>query len=88
MSGLISQYEEELLNEIKGLSSEKLKQVIDFVCFIKAKDAIDPAQSYFWTKKWQEMESEADKDKKSGNIVGDGTLENLLKELKNENKSI
>jgi transposase-like protein len=45
------------------LSSSKLKEVLNFVHFIKAKEAIDPTQAYFWTKKWQEGEREADKDK-------------------------
>jgi len=35
---------------------DKLREVLDFVCFIKAKDVIDPAQAYFWTRKWQRME--------------------------------
>ena len=55
---------------------------LDFVCFIKAKEVIDPSQSYFWTRKWQDMETEADEDKKAGNIVGNGTVEGLLRELK------
>jgi hypothetical protein len=82
MSGLISQYKHELLYEIEGLSAEKLRQVIDYVCFIKTKDLIDPSQAYFWTKQWQSMENEADRDKSAGNIIGDGTPENLLNELK------
>ncbi len=81
MTDLIFQYKDELLSEIEGLSVEKLKQVIDFVCFLKAKDTIDPSQSYFWTEKWQNMENEADIDKKAGKILGDGTLKNLLDEL-------
>jgi len=80
--GTLTQYKKELLVEIEGLPSEKIKEVLDFVCFIKAKEAIDPTQTYFWTKKWQEMEREADKDKKTGNIIGDGTVKDLLKELK------
>ncbi len=75
-------YKEELLHEIKGLPTEKIKEVLDFVCFIKAKESIDTTQSYFWTKKWQAMEQEADDDKKAGRIIGDGTVVNLLKELK------
>ncbi len=80
--GAITQYKEELLREIERLPSKKIKEVLDFVCFIKAKEAIDPTQTYFWTKKWQDMEREADMDKKSGNIIGDGTSEDLLQKLK------
>ena len=77
----VSEYKEELLSEIKGLPAAKIKEVLDFVCFIKAKETIDPAQSYFWTKKWQKIEREVDKDKKTGNVIGDGTIEGLLDEL-------
>ncbi len=80
--GAITQYKEELLREIERLPSKKIKEVLDFVCFIKAKEAIDPTQTYFWTKKWQDMEREADMDKKSGNVIGDGTAEDLLQKLK------
>lgn len=72
----------ELLKEIEGLSSEKIKEVLDFVCFIKAKEVIDPSQTYFWTKHWQQMEKEAEDDKAADNIIGNGTVESLLKELK------
>ena len=81
MSSLIPDYKEELFREIQGLPDEKLKEILDFTYFIKAKDAIDPSQTFFWTRKWQDMEREADKDKESGNVIGDGTLNGLLKEL-------
>ena len=76
------QYKGELLKEIEELSSEKLKEVLDFVCFIKAKEVIDPTQAYFWTNHWQQMEKEVEDDKSAGNIIGNGTVENLSKELK------
>ncbi len=81
MGTAIAQYKNELLQEIEGLPSRKLKEIIDFVCFLKAREAIDPSQSYFWTQKWQELERKADKDKKSGKVIGDGTLSGLLNEL-------
>ena len=76
------QYKGELLKEIEELSSEKIKEVLDFVCFIKVKEVIDPTQAYFWTNHWQQMEKEAEDDKSAGNIIGNGTVENHLKELK------
>ena len=82
METLHVQYKKDLLREIEGLPLDKLKEILDFVCFIKAKEAIDPAQAYFWTVNWQRMEREADEDKEAGNIIGDGTVEGLLKELK------
>ncbi len=37
---------------------------------------------YFWTKRWQDMEKEADLDKEKGNTIGDGTITELLKKPK------
>ena len=78
----VSEYKKELIREIEGLSAEKIKEILDFAYFIKAKDAIDPSQAYFWTIKWQNMEKEADEDKREDRVVGDGTIEDLMRELK------
>ncbi len=78
----VAQYRKELLREIEEIPTEKIKDVLDFVYFIKTKEAIDPSQSYFWTKKWQDMEKEVYMDKKAGNIIGNGTVKDLLKKLK------
>jgi hypothetical protein len=75
-------YKEELMRQIEGLPADKIKEVLDFAYFISAKDAIDPSQAYFWTKKWQTMEADADQDKEKGNVLGDGTVEGLLRELR------
>lgn len=82
MDTTVTQYKKELLKEIKGLPYDKVKEVLNFICFIKAKEVIDPAQAYFWTKKWQKMERGADRDKKRGNVIGNGTVSDLLKKLK------
>lgn len=82
MGTVNSGHREELLREIQGLSVEKVKEILDFTYFIKAKDVIDPSQAYFWTTKWQNMEREADKDKQEGNIIGDGEVSELLNKLK------
>lgn len=82
MDTTVTQYKKELLKEIKGLPYDKVKEVLNFICFIKAKEVIDPAQAYFWTKKWQKMEKGADRDKKRGNVIGNGTVSDLLKKLK------
>jgi len=73
---------EEIMEELEGLTKEKLKEILGFVSYIKAKDAIDPTQAYFWTKGWQKMEAEADKDKKVKKLIGNGTAKGLLRELK------
>lgn len=82
MGTALLRYKKEILQEIHGLPSGKLKEVLNFVYFIKTKEAIDPTQSYFWTKKWQAGEEEADKDKKAGRIVGDGSVNDLVRELR------
>jgi hypothetical protein len=76
------EYKEELLRQIERLPAEKIKEVLDFACFISAKDSIDPSQAYFWTQKWQTMEAEADQDKEKGKVLGDGTVDGLMRELK------
>ena len=78
----VEQKRKELLKEIKNISSEKIREILDFVYFIKTREAIDPAQIYFWTRQWQIMEQEADRDKASGRIIGDGGVKDLLKKLK------
>ena len=77
MGTSVTQCRKELLREIEHLPSGKIKEILDYVHFVKAKDVIDPAQ-----KNWQAMEKEAEKDKKAGNIIGDGTVKDLLKKLK------
>ena len=52
---------------------------MNFICFIKAKEVIDPAQAYFWTKKWQKMEKGADRDRKRGNVIGNGTVKKSIR---------
>lgn len=71
MSPAVTDYKKELIDEIKGLPDEKTKEVFEFVCFIKHREAlsrIDPTQAYFWTPKWQEMEKKADEDIKAGRV--------------------
>jgi hypothetical protein len=75
-------YKEELLRQIEGLPDEKIKEILDFAYFVNAREAIDPSQAYFWTKKWQAVETEADQDKEKRNVFGDGTVEDLLRELR------
>jgi hypothetical protein len=74
-------YKEELFRQIQGLPDEKIKEILDFTYFIKAKDVIDPSQAYFWTMKWQAMEREVDRDKERGDMIGDGSIRVLIEEL-------
>lgn len=70
-----------VVTSVRSLPLSQLREVLDFVLFLKTRSKIDPAQAYFWTKKWQSLERSAERDKKLGRIVGDGAVENLLKSL-------
>ncbi len=45
------------------------------------KKMIDAGQSWFWTKKWQEAEKEAEEDIKAGRVKKFKTVEGLIKDL-------
>lgn len=72
----------EIAEEIKTLAPSQLRELKIYVYFLKARQAIDPAQLYFWTRRWQTWEREAEADKRAGRVIGDGTLKGLLKALK------
>ena len=42
---------------------------------------IDKAQSWFWTKKWQDEEKEADKDIEAGRVKTFDNVNDLMKDL-------
>ena len=73
---------QEVIDEIRQLPAPKLRELRAYVFFLKARGAIDPAQLYFWTKRWQAWEREAEADKRAGRVLGDGTLKGLLTALK------
>ncbi|MBI4839432.1 MAG: hypothetical protein HY806_09915 [Nitrospirae bacterium] len=71
MQSLKINYKDEILREIDNLTSNKAKEVLEFICFIKHKKAlemIDPTQLYFYTPKWQEMEKKAEEDIRAGRV--------------------
>ncbi|MBI3997161.1 MAG: hypothetical protein HY352_05830 [Candidatus Omnitrophica bacterium] len=72
----------EVIQEIRTLPPSELREVRAYVYFLKARDTIDPTQLYFWSKRWQAWEREAEADKRSRRLVGNGTLKGLLKALK------
>lgn len=71
----------EVIEEVKTLAASQLREVRSYVYFLKARGTIDPTQLYFWTKRWQIWEREAEADKRAGHILGDGTLKGLLSAL-------
>jgi hypothetical protein len=82
MQAIKTKLTEEIMEEIEGLPKKKLKEVLGFVSYIKAKEAIDPTQTYFWTKGWQKIEAETNKAKKARKLIGNGTAKGLIRELK------
>jgi len=45
------------------------------------KKLVDKSQAYFWTKKWQEGEREADEDVKAGRVKTFDSVEELVSDL-------
>ena len=72
----------EVHEELKALPLPKLRHVLSYIQFLKISAAIDPSQLYFWSRRWQAMEHKAEADKRARQVIGDGTLPTLLRELK------
>jgi AbrB family looped-hinge helix DNA binding protein len=58
--------------------------VVDEKAMLIPKKLIDKSQAYFWTKKWQDAEKQADDDIKAGRIKSFDTAKDLLKDLDKE----
>jgi len=56
-------------------------EVIDEQAVLVPKKLVDKSQTYFWTKKWQEGEREADVDIKAGRFKVFDSVEGLVKDL-------
>jgi AbrB family looped-hinge helix DNA binding protein len=56
-------------------------EVIDEKAVIVPKRLIDKNQAYFWTKKWQDGEKEADEDIKAGRVKVFDSVDKLIKDL-------
>ena len=56
-------------------------EVEDEKAVLMPKKLIDKSQAYFWTKRWQEGEREADEDIKAGRVKTFDTVDELIKEL-------
>jgi hypothetical protein len=86
MTTVIKELKKEIVEELKKLSGEDMQELHNFVVFLKMKNflpQIDPSQAYFWTKKWQKMEKEANEDIKNARIFGPfESAKELLKQLK------
>ena len=56
-------------------------EVIDDRAVLIPKKLVDKSQAYFWTKRWQEGEREADEDIKSGRVKVFDSVDELVKDL-------
>lgn len=72
----------EVIEELRTLGASQLRELRSYVYFLKTSGAIDPTQLYFWTKRWQAWEQEAEADKRAGRLIGNGSLRGLLSALK------
>ncbi len=71
-----------LIQTLKELNAQELRETADFVSFLKTRSRIDPSQAYFWTSQWQAMEQHIQHDKRRGHTLGKGDPESLLRALK------
>jgi len=56
-------------------------EVVDEKAVLMPKRLVDRSQAYFWTKRWQEGEREADADVKGGRVKVFDSVEELAKDL-------
>ena len=56
-------------------------EVEDEKAVLMPKKLVDKNQAYFWTKRWQEGEREADEDIKAGRVKTFESVEELIKDL-------
>ncbi|MDO8473738.1 MAG: AbrB/MazE/SpoVT family DNA-binding domain-containing protein [Dehalococcoidia bacterium] len=56
-------------------------EVVDEKAVLMPKKLVDKGQAYFWSKRWQESEIEAEKDIKAGRVKVFGSAEDLIADL-------
>ena len=56
-------------------------EVIDDRAVLMPKKLVDKSQAYFWTKRWQEGEREADEDIKAGRVKVFDSVDELIEDL-------
>jgi AbrB family looped-hinge helix DNA binding protein len=56
-------------------------EVVDEKAVLIPKRLVDKNQAYFWTKKWQDAEKEADEDIRVGRVKVFDSVEELIKDL-------
>ena len=56
-------------------------EIIDDKAVLVPKRLVDKSQAYFWTRKWQEGEKDADQDIKAGRVKVFNSTDDLIKDL-------
>jgi len=56
-------------------------EIIDDKAVLVPKRLVDKSQAYFWTRKWQEGEKDADQDIKAGRVEVFNSTDDLIKDL-------
>jgi bifunctional DNA-binding transcriptional regulator/antitoxin component of YhaV-PrlF toxin-antitoxin module len=56
-------------------------EVVDERAVLVPKKLVDKSQAYFWTRKWQEGEREAEEDIKAGRVKPFDLVEELIRDL-------
>lgn len=59
-------------------------EVVDERAVLVPKKLVDKSQAYFWTKRWQAGEREADEDIRAGRVRTFDSVEELIKDLEKE----
>jgi AbrB family looped-hinge helix DNA binding protein len=72
----------EIVKKMKLREGDNLDIVLeDDKIVIKPVLVIDRSQSWFWSKKWQEMEKEADEDIRRGQVEKAKNIKELIQKL-------
>jgi antitoxin MazE len=72
----------EVVKKMKLQEGDSLDIIIDDDrIIIKPVLVIDRSQSWFWSKKWQELEKEADEDIKQGRVQKAKSVKELMEKL-------
>ncbi len=59
-------------------------EIEDEKAILVPKKLVDKSQAYFWARKWQEGEREADKDIKAGRVKTFNSVDELIEDLDKE----
>jgi bifunctional DNA-binding transcriptional regulator/antitoxin component of YhaV-PrlF toxin-antitoxin module len=65
----------------EGVDLVEIERRADGVIELRPKVAVDAAQAWFWSDRWQKMERQADADIAAGRRTASDTAEDFLDEL-------